>query len=111
MGSPSLQFSGYREMAFDIALRLAQSRATSADPLAPWVEDVIVPSRGVAEAITTALVQRMPMGIAGLRLHSIDTLARQIVNNAGELPRVVSEAERRVAMRTAIRTIDHPMME
>ncbi|HEX2059493.1 MAG TPA: PD-(D/E)XK nuclease family protein [Thermoanaerobaculia bacterium] len=100
-----LRFAPYREIAREIGDRLVAARG-AADPLAPWPEEVIVPSRGVAEAIAGELVTRMPNGIAALRLHTIEELA------ASSVPvRVASDLERRLAMRTAIRAVDHPMME
>ena len=35
---------------------------------------------------------------------------RRIVNTAGEFPRIATDAERRLAMRTATRSIDDPLM-
>jgi RecB family exonuclease len=46
-----------------------------------------------------------------LRLRTLEELARRVINDAGEFPRVASDAERRLAMRTAVRTVEHPMME
>jgi hypothetical protein len=100
----------YREIAHEVAARLLERRQ-SADPLAPWEEEVIVPSRGVAEAITAELLARMPNGIAALRLQTLEELASRVLAGAGQTPRVASDAERRMAMRVAIRGIDHPMME
>ncbi|MDQ3281909.1 MAG: PD-(D/E)XK nuclease family protein [Acidobacteriota bacterium] len=107
---PTLRFAPYREIAREIAARLVASRR-GCDPLAPWAEEVIVPSRGVAEAIAGELVARMPNGIAGLRLHTLEELAQQILVRNGQTPRVASDIERRLAMRVAIRSVDHPMME
>ena len=106
---PSLRFAPYRQIASEIAARLAATRA-GADPLAPWSEEVIVPSRGVAEAITYELLQLLPNGVAGLRLHSLEELARRVLTLHGETPRTASERERRLAMRIAARAIDDPMM-
>lgn len=106
---PSLRFAPYREIASEIASRLL-TRRQGLDPLAPWDEEVIVPSRGVAEAITAELLHQMPNGLAGLELQSLETLASRLLGSRGETPRVVSEAERRLAMRTAVRTIDDVVM-
>src|SRR5437762_126985 len=109
-----LRFARYRDIAADLARRLAEGRATEGqvkDALAPWPEEVIVPSRGVAEAIAAELLGRIPAGIAGLQLQTLETLARRILNDAGEYPRVASEGERRLAMRTAARSISDPIME
>jgi hypothetical protein len=106
---PSLRFAPYREIASDVASRLL-SRRNDRDPLAPWDEEVIVPSRGAAEAIAAELLRRMPGGIAGLQLQSLDTLARRVLSTNGQTPRIAGDAERRLAMRMAVRTIDDGMM-
>ncbi|MGZ5441131.1 MAG: PD-(D/E)XK nuclease family protein [Thermoanaerobaculia bacterium] len=106
---PSLRFAPYREIASEIAARLAAARL-GRDPLAPWEEEVIVPSRGAAEAIAAELLTRLPHGIAGLRLQSLDELAKRIVAGQNLTPRVATDAERRLAMRIAVRSIDDSMM-
>jgi PD-(D/E)XK nuclease superfamily len=110
MSPSSLRSVSYREIATQIAARLAASRA-GVDPLAPWTEEVVVASGGMANAITRELLARIPNGIAGLHLQTLETLARRIVNAAGEFPRVASEGERRLAMRTAVRLVDDAMLE
>jgi hypothetical protein len=104
-----LRVAPYRTIATEVAERLAASR--TGDPLSPWNEDVIVPSRGLADSIGRALLERLPHGFAGLRIRTLDELAADLAARAGRLRRVASDAERRLAMRTAIRSIDHPMME
>jgi RecB family exonuclease len=99
----------YREIAARVAARLLDGRGN--DPLAPWNEEVVVPSRGMAEAIAAEVIAREPRGVAGLQIRFLEDLARTIVNRAGQWPRVASEAERRLAMRMAVRAIDHPIME
>src|SRR5207253_2340291 len=91
----------------DIAARIAERlrAARGSDPLAPFAEEVVVASRGMAESIA-----REMRPVAALQLHSIETLARRVLNDAGDYPRVASDAERRLAMRTAARAIDDPMM-
>ena len=106
---PSLRFVPYREIASEIAVRLGAAR-DGRDPLAPWDEEVIVPSRGAAEAIAGELLTRLPRGIAGLQLQSLEDLARRILARNGQTPRVASDAERRLAMRIAVRSIDDEMM-
>jgi hypothetical protein len=106
---PSLRVAPYREIASEIAGRLAATRV-GIDPLAPWAEAVIVPSRGMADAIAEALLSRIPSGFAGLRLQTLDDLARQIVAAHGEAPRVAGDAERRLSMRIALRTFDEPLL-
>ena len=106
---PSLRFAPYRDIAAEIAARLAAAR-DGRDPLAPWEEEVIVPSRGVAEAVAAELLTRLPRGIAGLRLHSLDELAKRILAASRQTPRVATDAERRLAMRIAVRSIDDVMM-
>jgi len=95
-------------------LRLARSRdiaAEVAERLGHGEEDVVAASSGMAAAIAAQLLARKPNGVAGVRLQTLNDLARRIVNDAGEYPRVASEAERRLAMRTAARAIDDPIME
>jgi RecB family exonuclease len=106
----ALRSATYPQIASLIAQRLADARKDT-DPFAPWPEEVVVASGGLANAITRELLQRIPNGIAGLQLHTLETLARRIVNAAGEFPRVASEAERRLAMRTAVRLVDDAMLE
>jgi len=110
MPHSSLRSASYREIATQVAARLAQTRA-EADPLAPWPEEVVVASGGLANAITRELLKLLPNGIAGLQLQTLESLARRIVNAAGEYPRVASEGERRLAMRTAVRRVDDAMLE
>jgi hypothetical protein len=105
-----LRFAPYREIAHEVATRLLESRE-GLDPLAPWSTEVIVPSRGVADAIAAELLARMPNGIAALRLQTPDELAQRVLAAAGQTPRVANDVERRLAMRTAVRSVDHPMME
>ncbi|HSP16140.1 MAG TPA: PD-(D/E)XK nuclease family protein [Thermoanaerobaculia bacterium] len=107
MGSPLLTLAPYSEIAGRIAERLAASGRR--DPLAPWSEEVVVASSGVAQAISAALLERFPNGIAGLQLQTLDTLARRIVNAAGDFPRAATDEERRLAMRTATRSVDDPL--
>jgi hypothetical protein len=99
-------FAPYRDIARQIADRLAASRA-GVDPLAPWEHEVIVPSRGAAEQIARALLARLPRGLAGLQLGTLEELARSLTSGI----RVASDAERRLAMRLAVRTVEHPMMQ
>ena len=65
----------------------------------------------MAEAISAEILRRVPNGVAALQIRFIDDLARTIVNAAGEFPRVATEIESRLAMRMAVRAIEHPMME
>ncbi len=69
----------------------------------------------MAEAIAAEVLAREPRGVAGLQIRFLDELARAIANDAGQWPRVASEAERRLAMRMAVRMLadrgNHPMME
>jgi len=104
-----LRFGRSREIAHSIAVRLAAGRG--GDPLAPWSEEVVVSSGSLGAAIGRELLERLPLGYAGLQLRPIDGLARWIVNEAGEYPHVAEEAERRLAMRSAVRNVDDPMME
>ena len=62
--------------------------------------EVIVASGGVADAIAREVGDS-----AGLQLQTLEELARRIVRR-----RVASDGERRLAMRTAVRTVDDPLM-
>jgi hypothetical protein len=106
---PLLHLGRARDIAESLAARLAAGRGP--DPLAPWSEEVVIASGGVAAAIGQALLQKIPSGYAALQLRTVDGLARSIVNEAGEYPHVADDAERRLAMRSAVRVIDDPMME
>jgi len=108
MTSPLLKLAPYNVIASTVAARLAAGR-DALDPLAAWTEEVIVASSGVSQSIAAALLERCPRGVAGLQLQSIDTLARRIVSSAGEFPRIATDEERRLAMRTATRSLDDPL--
>src|SRR5437899_8592547 len=92
---PLLQFARYREIAAELA---------NSD------DDVIVASGGLASSIQwgAAVLRGAPVS---LRLSTLDTFARRVLNDCGEYPRVAGDSERRLAMRTALATIDDPMME
>ena len=107
---PPLRFAPYREIAHEVASRLAAARA-GRDPLSAWDEEVLLPSRGVAEAVSAELLVRMPEGVAGVRLQTLEELAQRLLSDAGQTPRVASDIERRLAMRTAVRAVAHPMMD
>lgn len=96
----SQQFERYREIAARVAALLGERRAESGEALAPWPVEVIVASGGVAEAIAREVGDS-----AGLQLQTLEELARRIVRR-----RVASDGERRLAMRTAVRNIDDPLM-
>ncbi|HEX7153355.1 MAG TPA: PD-(D/E)XK nuclease family protein [Thermoanaerobaculia bacterium] len=105
-----LRFARYREIALETAQRLAGGRDSAPDPLAPWAEGVIVPSSAMAEAIVRELLKTRS-GVAAVAIDTLESLSRRILNDAGDYPHIASDGERRLAMRTAVRTIDHPMME
>src|SRR5438128_8200503 len=92
---PLLQFARYREIAAELA--------TCAD-------EVIVASGGLASQVQwrAAILRGHPVS---LRLSMLDAFARRILNDCGEYPRVATDSERRLAMRTAATSIDDPMME
>src|SRR3954447_15711473 len=97
----SPQFARYRDIAARVAGLCGERRAESGgDPLSPWPVEVIVASGGVAEAIAREVGDS-----AGLQLQTLEELARRIVRR-----RVASDGERRLAMRTALRNIDDPLM-
>src|ERR1041385_4769424 len=97
---PLVQHGSYRDLAAAVAARLAD---------APQ-QEVIVASAGLARAITAELL-RGRAGVADLRVRTIDAFAKQLINDAGEYPRVANDAERRLAMRMACPTVDDPMMQ
>ena len=96
-----LHLARYRDIAAEVADRLIAGSAV----------EVLVASGGVANAITAELLRRNPNGFAGLRIETIETFAARVVNAAGEFPREANNAERRLAMRFGVRSIDDPMME
>src|SRR6202008_3842371 len=98
---PLLHLARYRDIATEVADRLIAGGAL----------EVLVASSGVANAIAAELLLQRPGGFAGLRIETIETFAARVVNAAGEFPRVAKDAERRLAMRMAVRSIDDPMME
>jgi ATP-dependent helicase/DNAse subunit B len=98
MTSIPLRFAGYQQIAGDVSSRLSAHEGER--PLA-----VIVPSAGMAEEIVRAAGSR-----ASLQLYRLESLARRFLNDAGEFPRVATDGERPLAMRTAVRSVDDPMM-
>src|SRR5690349_8706124 len=96
----SLQFARYRDIAARVAGQCVELRAQSADVLSPWPVEVIVASGGVADAIAREVGDS-----AGLQLQTLEELARRIVRR-----RVATDGERRLAMRTAARSVDDPLM-
>src|SRR5689334_16542912 len=97
---PLLHLGRYRDLATAVAARLNNSPQ----------QEVIVASAGLANAITAELLRGRP-GVAGLHVQTIDAFARRLVNDAGEYPRAAGDAERRLAMRMAVRTVDDPIMQ
>jgi RecB family exonuclease len=106
MPTPLLRLARYRDIAREIAERLVAT--VGDDPLRAWSEEVIVSSNSVGQAIASELLARLPSGVAGLRLQTLEALAKRILNDAGEYPRVADVAERRLAMRTAVRSVEEP---
>src|SRR5947199_5097069 len=98
---PLLHLARYRDIAAEVAERLSAGGGV----------EVLVASGGVANSIASELLRRKPSGFAGLRIETIETFAARGVHAAGEFPRVAKDAERRLAMRMAVRAIDDPMME
>src|SRR5205085_6846765 len=92
---PVLHFARYR----DIAAELANCR-----------DEIIVASAGLASAIqwSAAAVGGRPVS---LRLSTLDTFARRVLNDGGEYPHIASDSERRLAMTTALSGIDDSMMD
>lgn len=102
---PFLRVAPFQDIAIEVASRLAAGRE-GRDPLAAWEEGVLVPSQGAAAAITKELLARVPSGVAGLPMSSLEVLATRILNAHGQMPRVASTAERRLAMRLAVRSLN-----
>jgi RecB family exonuclease len=92
---PLLQFARYR----DIAAELANCR-----------DEIIVASAGLASAVQWRAVS-LRGSPASLRIATLDTFARRVLNDCGEYPHVASDSERRLAMTTALSAIDDPMMD
>ena len=93
MPQARLTFGRYRDIAADVASRLAEGG------------EAIVASSGVAHAITAAALRGAANGAVSLRLPTIERFARAVVNDAGEYPRIASDLEQRIAMRTAARSV------
>src|ERR1043166_8570521 len=96
-----LHLARYRDIAAEVADRLISDDGVG----------VLVRAGGVAGAITAELLRRRPGGFAGLRIETVETFAARVVNSVGEFPRVAKDAERRLGLRVAGRSIDDPMME
>ena len=93
MPQPPIKFARYRDIAVDLASRIAAG------------DRVIVSSSGMAAAITAAALRNSSNGAVSLALPTMETFARTIVNDAAEYPRIASDAEQRFAMRSAARTV------
>ena len=91
---PLLQYARYRDIAAELA---------NVD------SEVIVASAGLASAIQwrAAALGGRPVS---LKISTLDTFARRLLNDSGEYPRVATEVERHLAMRSAASTVDDPMM-
>ena len=92
MTAPLLRFARYRDIAVDVASLLSEGGL-----------EAIVASSGVAAAITAEALRNAPRGAVSLRLPTIEHFARQVVNAAGEYPRIATDAEQRLAARSAAR--------
>src|SRR5512140_249624 len=110
MPSPfPLHFGRYRQLAAGVAAHLETIRG--GDPLRPWNAGVLVASSGMAAAIAGELAALLPSGIAALQLETLEAFARRLVNASGEDPHLATDAERRLAMRAAVRAVDDPIMQ
>src|SRR2546423_3641666 len=98
---PPVHSGRYHDIARAVADRLA------ADPQL----EVIVASAGVRQAVLAELLRRVPSGVTAARLYGLEQFAQKFVNDGGSYPRVASDAERRLAMRTAVHSIDDPLLE
>ena len=99
--TPTLRFSRYREIAADVAVAAGGGGAPQ----------VIVASSGMAQAITAEALRNAPRGAVSLRLATIEVFARQVVNDAGEYPRIASDLEQRLAMRMAARRASESILD
>src|SRR5690348_8484558 len=92
---PLLHFARYREIAEELA--------TSGDA-------IIAASSGLISAIQyrAAVVSSRPVS---LPITTLDSFALRILNDCGEYPHVATDSERRLAMRSALESVDHPMTE
>ena len=93
MPQAQITFSRYRDIAVDVAARLADGG------------EAIVASSGVAAAIIAAALRNAPTGAVRLQLPTIEAFARAIVNDAGEYPRIATDLEQRFAMRAAAKSV------
>src|SRR6476620_2081776 len=90
----------------DLAVAVAERHSTASEPM-----EGIVASSGVRAAVLGELLQRTPSGVASARLDGIDAFARRVVNDAGDYPRLANDGERRLVMRTAVRSANDPLLE
>jgi len=92
---PVLQFARYRDIAAE---------------LADCAGEVIVASAGLASAIQFNAAKQTGRPVS-LKISTLDTFARRVLNDCSEYPHVATDAERRLAMTKALTGIDHPMTE
>src|SRR5215470_7736444 len=92
---PLLRFARYR----DIAAELANCR-----------DEIIVASAGLASSIQSEAVALGGRPVS-LKISTLDSFARRVLNDCGEYPHTASDSERRLAMTTALSAIDDPMMD
>src|SRR5438046_3497008 len=100
MTPPLLRFARYREIAADVASRLATAEA-----------EAIVASSGMANAITVEALRNAARGAVSLRLATIEQFARRILNDCGEYPHIATDTERRLAMRMAGRSVAERLID
>jgi RecB family exonuclease len=96
--SHTLTFGSYRGVASALADEL-RPRLRGEDRI-----EVIVPTRSAADSLLARLSDALPT--TNLSVHSIETLATRILNEAGRFPRVASEQERQLGMELACRSTD-----
>jgi len=105
MPPPTIHTGTYNDLVTLLADRLVRGRA----PDGSWdvsralqtPVQLVIPSRGAAAAISSALLKRIPSGITGVDMHSPEDLALRLLNGTGKFPHVAEEDERREAVRAA----------
>lgn len=98
----------YRDITAGLVQRILRERAAGGADVLERLQsplEILIPSRGVADTIVAAMSRAFPQGVAGIRLHTPETLALRILNAAGRYPRVAGARDRRLAMLLAAEEI------
>ncbi len=71
---------------------------------------LLVPSRSAAAGVARALLALRPEGFAGIYFNTPDLLAQRILNMAGEFPPPLSDTQRKLLLKKAVASADHPLL-